>query len=252
MRKRLLLVAISALIALPSFGAYIVVLKNGTQYKAKSKWTMVGNKARIVLENGQSLLLDPALIDQAKSEATTKLNLGNAKIIDLSPNMPEVQEANTPKPSIGSQIKLRKPGTTPAPYEESSTPKATLPVTPVGTPPPAASGGNLPRDVTEKFARAYENVGLFEQKITSPSPGVLRAELTADREDKVFNALSATSFLMVRNAGVEGVRIDVVDLFMKTTTGGSAGRFQMTRADAEMIDKKQITLTDYFVRKVIF
>ena len=39
-------------------------------------------------------------------------------------------------------------------------------------------------------------------------PHSLRAELTADNEEKVFNAISATSFLVVRNAGVPGAQVD--------------------------------------------
>jgi hypothetical protein len=57
---------------------------------------------------------------------------------------------------------------------------------------------------------------------------------------------------MVRNAGVDKARIDMVELFMKTTTGGSAGRFQMSRADAEALDKRTVSQQDYFVRKVIY
>ncbi|MGZ7042124.1 MAG: hypothetical protein ACXVH7_10075, partial [Thermoanaerobaculia bacterium] len=62
----------------------------------------------------------------------------------------------------------------------------------------------------------------------------------------------ATSFLITRNAGVTGVRVDMVELFMRTTTGGSSGRFQMSRSDAEALDTKQISQQDYFIRKVIF
>jgi hypothetical protein len=39
---------------------------------------------------------------------------------------------------------------------------------------------------------------------------------------------------------------------MKTTSNGSAGRFQMTRADAEALDTKKISQQDYFVRKVVY
>src|SRR5205085_10745235 len=105
--------------------------------------------------------------------------------------------------------------------------------------------------IIDKFAEAYENVGLFGQKLTATGPHSLRAELTADTEDKVFNAISATSFLMVRNAGT-GTQIDQVELFMKTTTGGSSGRFQMSRDDAQNLDTKKISQQDYFVRKVIY
>jgi hypothetical protein len=68
----------------------------------------------------------------------------------------------------------------------------------------------------------------------------------------VFNAISATSYLMLRNAGVDGVQIDMVELFMKTTTGGSAGRFRMSRADAEAIDKRTMSQQEYFIRNVIY
>jgi len=44
----------------------------------------------------------------------------------------------------------------------------------------------------------------------------------------------------------------MVELFMKTTTGGSSGRFQMTRADAQALDSKQMSREDYFIRKVIY
>ena len=118
--------------------------------------------------------------------------------------------------------------------------------------PVQTSGGALGSDVIEKFTRAFENVGIFEQKLTATGPHTLRAELTADSEDKVFNAISATSFLMVRNAGIPGAQVDMVELFMKTTTGGASGRFQMTRADAEALDAKKMTKEEYFVRKVIY
>jgi hypothetical protein len=39
---------------------------------------------------------------------------------------------------------------------------------------------------------------------------------------------------------------------MKTTTGGAAGRFKMSRADAEALDSKKITRQDYFIHNVLF
>ena len=57
---------------------------------------------------------------------------------------------------------------------------------------------------------------------------------------------------MVRNAGVVGAQVDMVELFMKTTTGGAAGRFQMSRLDAQTLDSKQMSREEYFIRKVIY
>lgn len=240
MKKILSLAAVSALFCANAFATYFVVLKNGTTYKAKAKWTVVNGKALIALESGQTLQLDPTLIDEARSEQQTHSTLGDTRVLAVDTDT----QANTPRPaqpSLGSAIRLRHPGST------APVPAAQTPATTAATP----AAGNLGQDIIDKFAKAYENVGLFEQKLIATGPHSLRAELTADTEDKVFNAISATSFLMVRNAGT-GVQIDQVELFMKTTTGGSSGRFQMSRDDAMMLDTKKISQQDYFVRKVIF
>lgn len=243
MRKTILLFAFAAFVATQSFAAYIVVLKDGTRYTAKSKWTMNGGKALITLENGQTLQVDPSLIDVPRSEQVTKLGMASANVLDLNPAQSAAAAQQTKQqPSLGDQIKLRKNGARPQQAAPVAAP----------APSPASSGPGLPEEVVEKFDRAFENIGIFEKKITSPHAHALRAEMTVDTEDRVFNAISATSFLMVRNAGVDGAQIDMVELFMKTTTGGSAGRFQMTRADAEALDKRAITQQDYFVRNVIY
>ena len=240
MRKNLLL-ALTLLVAAPAFAKYIVVLKDGTRYEAKAKWTVVKGKAIVLLENGQSLRLDPAFIDVPASEQLTKIGIASANVIDLNPAVTAAQPRQG-GPTLGESVKLRRnqPQPQPAPAVTS-------------TAPPVVSGpGAISREVIEKFERAFENVGIFQYKVTPSGAYSIRAQLTIDTEDRVFNAISATSFLMVRNAGVDGARIDMVELFMGTTTGGSAGRFQMTRADAEALDKRTISQQDYFVRKVIY
>jgi hypothetical protein len=242
MKKALVLFAFASLIAAQSFASYIVVLKGGKQYKAKAKWTIVNGKALVHLENGQSITIDPTLIDEAKSEETTKLGLGDVRIMNL--DAPQLPGGVAPKsaPTLGDQIRLRKPNQQTQATAATPTPTAAAPV----------SSSALSTEVIMKFERAYENVGIFEHKLTSSGAHSIRAELTADSEDKVFNAISATSFLMVRNAGVTGATVDMVELFMKTTNGGSAGRFQMTREDAAALDAKSISQQDYFVHKVIY
>jgi hypothetical protein len=241
MKKTLLFLALTSLIAVQSFAAYIVVLKNGTQYKAKAKWTIVNGKALVLLESGQSMSIDPSLIDEPKSEQTTKLGLGNVNIINLDTKMPDGGvKTSTAPPSLGSQIKLRKP--------QDNTPAAAATT---ATAAPTGAADTLSQELIDKFERAYENIGIFDHKIKATGRKI-RAELTADSEDKVFNAISATSFLMVRNAGVAGVQVEMVELFMGTTSGGSAGRFQMSREDAMALDTKKISQQDYFIRKVMF
>jgi hypothetical protein len=243
MKKTLTALACTLLLSAPAFASYIVVLKTGARYTATKKWTVVNGKAIVNLPNGQSLQLDPALIDVAKSEELTKIGLANANVIDLNAKTPARQ---TPQqPSLGSQIRLRRPGQQQAQEPVAPAPASSTPAVTPGT-------GVMSSQVIDKFQRAYENVGIFEHKVEGNGARALRVELTADTEERVFNAISATSFLMVRNAGVDGANIDVVELFMRTTTGGAAGRFQMTRADAEALDKRTVSQQEYFVRKVIY
>ncbi|HYR27031.1 MAG TPA: hypothetical protein VEU30_01110 [Thermoanaerobaculia bacterium] len=239
---RSLVLSAAILAALQLLADYTVVLKDGTRYKARQKYTIVNGKAIINLTNGQSMQVDPALIDVAKSEQITKLGV-NANIVDLSTNMPQNPGANrTQQPSLGEQVRLRNNAKSKAPAPVEAAPVA---------PAPVAAGGP-PQRVLENFDKAYDNLGIFEKDIIPTGPRSLRAELTVDTEERVFNAISATSYLIMRNAGVDGAQIDMVELFMKTTTGGSAGRFQMSRSDADALDKKLVSQQDYFVRKVIY
>jgi hypothetical protein len=242
MKKRLIVAILAVAVAFPIFAAsYWVVLKDGTRYEAKSKWTVVNGKAVINLVNGSILSLDPNSINAAKSEEMTRLGGGSLFGVEQMP----VQ--STAKASqLGSAIRLRK---LPPSQPEAPAPAASAPA---GVLPTVSAGPGLGSDVISKFERAYENVGIFEHKVVSTGPHSLRADLTADTEDKVFNTLSATSFLIVRNAGIQGVQIDAVDLFMRTTTGSAAGRFHLTHDEAQAIETKAITPQSYFVQKVLF
>ena len=56
---------------------------------------------------------------------------------------------------------------------------------------------------------------------------------------------------------VDASQIDMAELFMKTTNGGSSGRFQMTQADAQAlyaggVPPDRVRLQDYFIHKVIY
>ncbi|HEX9162195.1 MAG TPA: hypothetical protein VF980_10860 [Thermoanaerobaculia bacterium] len=243
MKKTLVLFAFVSLLCSQAF-AYVIVLKDGTRYNAKSKWTIVNGKATFTLESGGVVNMDPNAIDVAKTDEVNKLGLGNVNVLGTEPQ----SQTNTQKqaPSLGTLVKMRK-----QPGQEQPAPKPAP--SPVGTAPaaPPPVPDQLDPRLKDTFERAYENVGIFEHKLTGTNRDI-RVELTADSEDKVFNAISATAFLIVRNAGLEAAQIDLVELYMRTTTGGSAGRFMINRADADTINEKLMTLQDYFVRKVIY
>ena len=248
MKKSLTVFAFAMLLGSQAFAAYTIVLKDGTHYNAKSKWTIQNGKALVTLESGQTMTLNPNEIDVAKTDQVNAMGGGNVSV--LGQEQPAQSAAQKAAPSLGQLVKMRRqqtaPTTTaPAPVAPSHNPGSTAPAEPVPVP------DQLDPRLKDTFERAYENVGIFEHKLTGTNR-TPRVELTADNEDKVFNAISATSFLIARNAGIDNLEIETVELFMKTTTGGSAGRFMINRADADSINNKAISLQDYFVRKVIY
>jgi len=238
MKKSLLPAAVALLMTTQAFAVYWTVLKDGTKYKAKAKPVIANGRATLALVNGEILTFDPNLIDWPKSEATTKSGLGDATILgtqqELQPVAPSTQTSGL------SGIHLRKQPSTPAPAP--------------APPPEAPTNSNIAPAVIANFERAFENVGIFEHTVKATGAHTIRADLTTDNEEKVFNALSAVSFLIMHNAGVAGTQIDDVELYMKTTTGGAAGRFKMSRADAEALQAKKSRneLAEYFVHNVLF
>jgi hypothetical protein len=248
MKKSFVLFAAATLFAAHAFASYWVVLRDGTRYQAKAKPTINGTRATIQMQSGSSLVVDASQIDQAKSEEVTRL--GGGEVLAIEQPSAGSAAVQTTTPSLGAQIKLRK-----LPAQQPQAAVAPQPANTIAATSP--TGGEVPPGVIERFTRAFESAGVFEHKINSISKTAIHCELTADSEDKVFNVLSAAAFLVVHNAGVPGAQIDMVEIFMKTTTGGSSGRFQMTQADAQAlyaggIGPDRPKLQDYFIRKVIY
>lgn len=237
MRRTLAFLLFGALAASVASAEYTVVLKDGRRLAAKSKWTVVQGKAIVELTNGTRLQLDPASIDVQKSEEATRSGLGDVKVLKTVPQTGTrpAQESATP---LGSLATIRRPSReTPAERPAGS-----------GQQTPASSSAALDTSVAAKFKAGFENVGLFDAQLSASAPNRLRIDVTADNEDQVFKAISATSFIF---ANVPS-SYEVVELFMKTNNGGSAGRFQMTMPDARALANKQMEWYDYFVRNVIF
>jgi hypothetical protein len=247
MKKTLTLVTFAMLLCTQAFAAYTIVLKDGTRYDAKMKWTIQNGKALVTLTSGSTMTINPNEIDVAKTDEINNLGMGNVNV--LSHEQPAQPNSAKQAPSLGQIVKMRRQQNPPPP----PAPTTTAVQAPTGMAPaaPAPIADQLDPRLKDTFERAYENVGVYEHKLTGTNRSV-RVQLTADSEEKVFNSISATAFLIARNAGLDSTQIETVELYMATTTGGSAGRFQINRADAESINNKAISLQDYFVRKVIY
>ncbi|MFA6955834.1 MAG: hypothetical protein WC538_08180 [Thermoanaerobaculia bacterium] len=247
MTNRIRIAATFFLLVLPvvSFASYTVIMKDGQRYRAKQKWTVSGGKAIVTLESGQTLSLDANLIDVKESEKVNAQGMGGARVIAN----PDSGAPATPTASPLGSITIKKPSSSPSGSTSAPTASSVK-----STPGSAATGStNLSNNVIQLFSDAYENVGFFDSKIVGNGPNRLHVTMTADNEDQVFKALSATAFMMTKVPNATGEKVDVIDLFLKTINGGSGGRFQMTQSDAtDLAQDTQNKWKDYYIRKVIF
>lgn len=237
MRILLVLAAALVLAAPAALAEYIVVLRDGRRYEATEKYKLQNGKAIITLTNGRTIQIEVDSIDQAASDAATRSGLGDAKVLATVPTQAPAS-AGPSRPSLGSLATIRQPQTR---ANNSSSPSDSI-----GT--PATPGARLDPVLASKFTAAFENVGLFERALEMRTETVLRIDVTADNEDHVFKAISATSFIY---ANVPS-NLEAVELFMRTSTGGSSGRFQMTKEQAIALANQKIEWYDYFVRNVLY
>jgi hypothetical protein len=219
-------------------------MRDGQRYRAKEKWTIVNGKAFFTLESGQQMSLDPKMIDQAETEKVNSQSLGGARVIATSQAPTQSKSQTSPLGNIGIKA---TPGSTSA---KPTTPATASAPVKMG---PATGATNLSNDVIQLFAQAYENVGLFDAKVLGNGTNRLQITMTADNEDQVFKALSATAFMMTKVPGVTKEKVETIDLFLTTINGGSGGKFQMSLADAtDLAQDTQNKWKDYYIRKVLF
>lgn len=243
--KRILVAAV-LLVSIPlSLAAadYVVILKNGRRYKAAQKWQLVDGKAVVRLQNGTTIQLDPALIDVRATDQANRSGLGDAQVIATT--VPSSEPTVEPTPSaLGNLTRLR---------DRDANSKAQQGVAGSGSNVGSVSAsGNVPQAVLDRYRNAFENLGYYDASIKATSNDTLKIELVADNEQQVFNALTATAYLMEKMPEATGVNVRQVDLDLLTLRGGYAGRFKMDREDSAAIEAKKITPQIWFVENVIF
>lgn len=216
-------------ISLPAWAEYTIFLKNGTIYKAEEKWKIVNGQAQITLTSGSVLSFDPGLIDVERTQQANELGLGDARLITTER---QTQTSSSQTSTLGERVRLRRRTTEDQNGDAEQT---------------QAAASTIDRRAIVTLERAYENVGIFGASI-NPGPGAtIQAQVTANNEDDVMKALSATSFVMSRMD-----QIETVQLLMATLTGGSAGRFEMSRQDAQALVDKHMSWQSYYIQNVIF
>jgi hypothetical protein len=221
--------------------AYVVKLKDGTLVFARAPYTVKGTQAIITLENGNVTQIALDKVDVPGTVKYNKENFGNVVAIDAPEEKPRQLPTAPPRSNnpLGDLIKQR--GTrmglpTPGPVAVAS-----------------ATGGKAGETAVDPvyqtvFTQVFQGAEISQFRVTS-ARGRTRVLATADSEQAVFSTLSLSARAM-RDAFARG-RSEPVEIFLRTSSGESAGSFEMTPEQAKLLVDRNLTVQEYFVRNVI-
>jgi hypothetical protein len=237
-------IAVAALVLLAASAfAYVVKLKDGTLVFARAPYTVKGTKAIITLENGNVTQIALDKVDVPGTVKYNQENFGNVVAIDAPEEKPKQLPTAPPRSNnpLGDLIKQR--GTrmglpTPGPAASTS-------ASPTG----ATTGDAVDAVYQNAFTQVFEGAEISQFRVAS-ARGKTRVLITADSEQAVFSALSASARAM-RDAVSRG-RSAPVEIVLTTSSGEPAGSFEMTPAEAKLLVDRDLTVQEFFVRNVIF
>jgi hypothetical protein len=235
MRRTLVLGVLALIFAASAAFAYVIKLKDGSLIFARMKYTVKGQQAIITLENGTVTAIKLDQIDAEGSEKYNKENFGNVVAIDTPDSRKPTAAAAQAVPRLEDYIRKNKTHIE-LPREQ-----------------PAASAGSGPSfqpvdtNLQAAVGKIFDGAGILQYKVTN-FRGRTILLVTTNTEPAVFNALQAAARAM-SDPSTRGNPI-TIQIRLTTSSGESAGDFEMTPEQARQLVNGQISVADYFVRNV--
>ncbi len=239
-----------ALVATP-LAAYTLFLKDGRTLNIKGKPRIVNGRAVVTMPNGTQASLDPALIDEKKSEAMNQRDLGAAEILDQGTRQQQVTATPQPEPqSRLSDISGRGVG----PRDE---PARRNPAAPTGR---ASASGGIPSSrtpygdaaVASELSQFFLGQKAEGVQVFQGSQGRPLAQVTTSSETSVFRALLTGANALLHIRGRFPQKVDGLEIVMVTPAGERAGQFTLTPGMAEDLVAKRVGLVSFFLNNVQF
>jgi hypothetical protein len=247
LRRNLSLALILLLVAAP-IAAYTIYLKDGSRLIAREKYTLDGDRALIVLQNGTQTFLAASEIDVPRTDAANRSNYGTAMVLRDG----QFTENTEPEPqrqeSLGDlrgrrQVQQRPQARRPVPGRPTSGDYLDL------LSAQRQPFGNI--DLAVEIQQVFLAQGVVDVQI-SQGTAADRAllEVTTDSEASVFRALevAADALLHVRtrtSASVSGFEIVLV-----TSSRHRGGQFLLTPGLASQLADGEVELPAFYVQHV--
>lgn len=239
-----LVTALALLLAAP-LAAYTLYFKDGRTLNTKGKPRTVNGRTVVTLLNGTVASVDPAQIDQKKTDEMNQRDLGAAVILDQGTSRPQAPPVPQAEPqSRLSEIAARDIGPRDRPAVRPNTPASAGPASarpPYGD---AAIASELSQFFLGQKAEGVE--------ILQGSQGRPLAQVTTSSETSVFRALVTGANALLHVRGRHPQKVDGLELVMVTPSGERAGQFTLTPDMAEDLVAKRVGLVSFFLNHVQF
>ena len=231
---------------------YVIYTKDGSRILAREKPVVQGNRLifRTPLGAQQSMALDE--FDPVRTEKANQEGLGGAYVLGETGDTKVIRAPADTTPSLSDYIKQnQKIMKAPAPQEGTSEGGGANAGGRGGAAQKATEGGGgIDLQLMNSFLQAFEGAGLRGVRLVSIPQGV-RLQVITETEQQVFGAISAAARGLKESRAL-GKPLEKVDMYLATSAGETAGRFQISPEDAEGLVTGRVAPARFFVSNVIF
>jgi hypothetical protein len=241
------LVTVLVLLLAAPLAAYTIYFKDGRTLNIKGKPRIANGRAVVTLLNGTQASLDPAQIDDRKTEEMNQRDLGAAVIIDQG--VKQQQATATPQPEPQSRLSdISGRGVGPRDEPARRNPAAPTGATAILSSRSPYGDSAIASELSQFFlGQKAEGVGIFQG-----SQGRPLAQVTTSSETSVFRALLTSANALLHIRGRYPQKVDGLEIVMITPAGERAGQFTLTPDMAEDLVAKRVGLVSFFLNNVQF
>lgn len=252
-----LILAVGWLAAGSPLAAYIIYLKDGSQFNTKGKYSIEGDKAILTMLNGNKTFLDASEIDVARTEEVNKTQFGAAKLIEgkavaqIKVGEKLDKEETLTDYLLRNERGLSLPQSIRQGGSSDDADGASIPLTKAGfldlkafkkTP---YKNEEIKQELLRYlFGQGFENVEVFE----GTQQGRVLLRLGCNSEALVFKALTDTATLLSQLQG----RVAELEVLAVTSRQQLGGQFLMNKERAALLVNERLSPSSFFLRYVEF
>ncbi|MFQ5350326.1 MAG: hypothetical protein ACE5EG_07785 [Thermoanaerobaculia bacterium] len=248
LRRNLSLALILLLLAAP-IAAYTIYLKDGSRLIAKEKYSLDGDRALIVLQNGTQTFLAASEIDVARTEAANRNNYGTAMVLqdgqftETAPAPESKRQESLTDLAGRSQAQPRQQARRPVPARPPSGDYLDL----LSSQRQPFRNLDLAGEIQEVFLA--QGVASVQFAQGTAADRVL-LEITTDSEASVFRALEVAADALLHVRTRTSAPVSAFEIVLVTSSRSRGGQFLLDPVLASQLADGAIELPAFYVQNV--